>query len=189
MIRCESCSSASLPKVMHPRHNSETIRPVFPKRRYSINVRFPFFFVQTIVPYALSQCDTYEQHDSEAMEGEVRRCAGYVRRVYGLRTSWLSPRVAQRDTHPKRSGSGTCFVAFIVFAERRNFSHIESRVNKVSEIAHEAVSCSTVCLLSSRCATRRHDVSFGQIGSSVTNFFPLPCPVWETVSQGAPPSG
>src|SRR5436305_4324942 len=100
MIRCESCSSASLPKVMHPRHNSETIRPVFPKRRYSINVRFPFFFVQTIVPYALSQCDTYEQHDSEAMEGEVRRCAGYVRRVYGLRTSWLSPRVALRLAFP-----------------------------------------------------------------------------------------
>src|SRR5436305_10975961 len=72
MIRCESCSSASLPKVMHPRHNSETMRPVFPKRRYSINVRFPFFFVQTIAPYALSQCYTYEQRDSEAMEGEVR---------------------------------------------------------------------------------------------------------------------
>src|SRR5436853_740700 len=53
-----------------------------------------------------------------------------------------------------RSGSGTCFVAFRGGAERRNFSHLESRGNKVSEIAHGAVSCSTVCLLSSRCATR-----------------------------------
>src|SRR2546423_11667026 len=53
-----------------------------------------------------------------------------------------------------RSGSGTCFVAFIACAERRNFSHIESRGNKVSKMAHQAVSCSTVCLLSSRCATR-----------------------------------
>src|SRR5947209_6367029 len=53
-----------------------------------------------------------------------------------------------------RSGSGTCFVAFRGCAERRNFSHLESRGNKVSEMAHEAVSCSTVCLLSSRCATR-----------------------------------
>src|SRR5436305_979846 len=53
-----------------------------------------------------------------------------------------------------RSGSGTCFVAFRACAERRNFSHIESRGNNVSEMAHEAVSCSTVCLLSSRCATR-----------------------------------
>ena len=24
---------------------------------------------------------------------------------------------------------------------------------------------------------------------SVTNFLPLPCPVWETVPQGAPPAG
>src|SRR5207302_5508594 len=72
MIRCESRSSASLPKVMHPRHNSETMRPVFPKRRYSINVRFPFFFVPTIVPNAPSQYYTYEQRDSEAMEAEVR---------------------------------------------------------------------------------------------------------------------
>ena len=60
---------------------------------------------------------------------------------------------AQRDAYPKRNGSGTCFVAFIVCAERRNFSHIESRGNYVSEIAHEVVSCSTVCLLSSRCAS------------------------------------
>ena len=53
-----------------------------------------------------------------------------------------------------RSGSGTCFVAFRACAERRNFSHLESRGNKVSKMAHQAVSCSTVCLLSSRCATR-----------------------------------
>src|SRR6266576_3335219 len=53
-----------------------------------------------------------------------------------------------------RSGSGTCFVAFRGCAERRNFSHIESRGNKVSEMAHGAVPCSTACLLSSRCATR-----------------------------------
>jgi len=53
-----------------------------------------------------------------------------------------------------RSGSGTCFVAFRACAERRNFSHIEGRGNKVSKMAHETVSCSTVCLLSSRCATR-----------------------------------
>src|SRR5438874_1220140 len=56
-----------------------------------------------------------------------------------------------------RSGSGTCFVAFRGCAERRNFSHIESRGNNVSEIAHEAVSCYIVCLLSSRCATRGLD--------------------------------
>jgi hypothetical protein len=43
-----------------------------------------------------------------------------------------------------RSGSGTCFVAFIACIERRKFSRIESRVNNVSEIAHETVSCYTV---------------------------------------------
>src|SRR5579884_1215535 len=84
MIRCESCSSASRPKVMHPRHTSETIRPVFPKRRYSMNPHFPFFFVQTMVlrllfaslqmrnAHTLSQCYTYERRNSEAMEAELR---------------------------------------------------------------------------------------------------------------------
>src|SRR2546421_2712376 len=60
-----------------------------------------------------------------------------------------------------RSGSGTCFVAFRACAERRNFSHLESRGNKVSKMAHQAVSCSTVCLLSSRCATRGLEVPSG----------------------------
>jgi len=64
-----------------------------------------------------------------------------------------------------RSGSGTCFVAFRACAERRNFSHIESRGNKVSKMAHQAVSCSTVCLLSSRCATRGYCVMWGSQGT------------------------
>src|SRR5919202_2809692 len=35
MISLEPSSSSSRPNVMHPRHNSETINPVLPKRLYS----------------------------------------------------------------------------------------------------------------------------------------------------------
>jgi len=71
----------------------------------------------------------------------------------------MSPRDAQRDIHLRRSGSGRCFIAFMVSALKGNFSNIESRVNHVIESMCEATLPHTVCWLAFRCASREisHD--------------------------------
>ncbi len=67
-----------------------------------------------------------------------------------------SPRDAQRDIHLRRSGSGWCFIAFMVSALKGNFSTSESRVTQVIESRCEAALPYTVCWLAFRCAPRGH---------------------------------
>src|SRR5256885_10512639 len=72
------------------------------------------------------------------------------------------PRVAQRETYSRRSGSRPPFVDVALSAMRSDLHDPFSKPAMKSNMAGEADLRNTVCLLQSRCATRGVSVTFGE---------------------------